>query len=74
MLTRSLGRSDLLITPPGFGTWAVGGAGRPFAWGHQDDGQSITAIHEAIDLGINWIDWIDWIDTERRSIGALLPA
>lgn len=56
MLTRRLGHSDLSITPLGFGTWAIGGAGWPFAWGHQDDGESIAAIHEAIDLGLNWLD------------------
>jgi aryl-alcohol dehydrogenase-like predicted oxidoreductase len=56
MHTRRLGTSDLMITPLGFGSWAIGGAGWPFAWGHQDDSDSIAAIHEALDLGINWID------------------
>ena len=27
-----------------------------FAWGPQDDKDSIAAIHRALDLGINWID------------------
>jgi aryl-alcohol dehydrogenase-like predicted oxidoreductase len=56
MQTRRLGNSDLLITPIGFGAWAIGGGGWAFAWGNQDDAQSIAAIREALDLGINWID------------------
>jgi aryl-alcohol dehydrogenase-like predicted oxidoreductase len=56
MQTRRLGNSDLHITPIGFGAWAIGGGGWAFGWGSQDDAQSIAAIREAIDLGINWID------------------
>src|SRR3954469_7693032 len=56
MNTRQLGESDLHITPIGFGAWAIGGAGYAFAWGAQDDHESIAAIHEALDAGINWID------------------
>ncbi|HEV3438786.1 MAG TPA: aldo/keto reductase, partial [Gemmata sp.] len=56
MLTRKLGNSDLNITPIGFGAWAIGGGGWAFAWGSQDDNDSIASIREAIDLGINWID------------------
>ena len=54
-LTR-LGTSDLRITPIGFGAWAIGGGDWVYAWGPQDDGESIGAIRRAIDLGINWID------------------
>lgn len=56
MRTRQLGPSDLHITPLGFGAWAIGGGGWAFAWGHQDDADSVAAIREAVDLGINWID------------------
>lgn len=56
METKRLGNSDLLITPVGFGSWAVGGGGWVFGWGEQDDSQSIAAIHRALDLGMNWID------------------
>jgi aryl-alcohol dehydrogenase-like predicted oxidoreductase len=34
----------------------MGGGGWAFAWGPQDDGQSIAAIRAAINLGVNWID------------------
>jgi aryl-alcohol dehydrogenase-like predicted oxidoreductase len=53
---RTLGNSDLRLTPIGFGAWAIGGGNWEFAWGPQDDKESIAAIHRALDLGINWID------------------
>ncbi len=56
MNTKRLGNSDLFITPIGFGAWAIGGSGWQFAWGTQDDRDSITVIREALDLGVNWID------------------
>jgi aryl-alcohol dehydrogenase-like predicted oxidoreductase len=56
MDTRTLGNSDLQITPVGYGAWAIGGSGWQFAWGSQDDNDSITAIHRALELGVNWID------------------
>jgi aryl-alcohol dehydrogenase-like predicted oxidoreductase len=56
MQTRKLGNSDLHITPVGFGAWAVGGSGWQFAWGSQDDTDSIAAIHRSLELGVNWID------------------
>ena len=56
MQTRKLGNSDLHITPVGYGAWAIGGSGWQFAWGHQDDNDSIAAIHRVLELGVNWID------------------
>jgi aryl-alcohol dehydrogenase-like predicted oxidoreductase len=56
METRKLGNSDLQITPVGFGAWAIGGSGWDYAWGAQDDADSIAAIHQALELGVNWID------------------
>lgn len=53
---RTLGNSDLQLTPIGFGAWAIGGGNWEFAWGHQEDSDSIAAIHKALDLGVNWID------------------
>jgi aryl-alcohol dehydrogenase-like predicted oxidoreductase len=34
----------------------MGGSGWQFAWGPQDDRESIDAIHAALDGGVNWID------------------
>ena len=56
MQTKQLGNSDLHITPIGIGAWAMGGGGWAFAWGPQDDNESIAAIHAALDAGVNWID------------------
>jgi aryl-alcohol dehydrogenase-like predicted oxidoreductase len=56
MEKRVLGNTGFQITPIGIGAWAMGGGGWLFAWGPQDDQESINAIHHAVDLGINWID------------------
>jgi aryl-alcohol dehydrogenase-like predicted oxidoreductase len=53
---RQLGNSDLRITPIGFGAWAIGGGDWAFAWGNQDDADSVAAIRRAIACGVNWID------------------
>src|SRR6516225_4670827 len=55
METKTLGNSDLRITPIGFGAWAIGGDWE-FGWGAQDDCQSVAAIHRALERGMNWID------------------
>lgn len=56
MKTRQLGNTDIQITPIGVGAWAIGGGNYQFGWGSQDDNESIGAIKEALNLGINWID------------------
>jgi aryl-alcohol dehydrogenase-like predicted oxidoreductase len=56
MEKRRLGESDLMITPLGVGAWAMGGGGWAYAWGPQDDQQSIAAIRAALEAGWNWID------------------
>jgi aryl-alcohol dehydrogenase-like predicted oxidoreductase len=53
---RTLGNSDLQLTSIGFGAWAIGGGNWEFAWGPQEDDESVAAIHRALELGINWID------------------
>jgi aryl-alcohol dehydrogenase-like predicted oxidoreductase len=56
MKLRKLGESNLNITPIGIGAWAMGGGHWEFAWGAQEDQDSIGAIRTGLDLGINWID------------------
>lgn len=56
MTLRTLGQSDLRITPIGIGAWAIGGGNWEFGWGAQDDSESIAAIRAGLDRGINWID------------------
>jgi aryl-alcohol dehydrogenase-like predicted oxidoreductase len=54
--TRALGNSDLQLTPIGYGAWAIGGGNWEFAWGDQDDAESIRTIQRALDSGLSWID------------------
>jgi len=56
MNLRKLGQTDLNITPIGMGAWAIGGGKWEFAWGAQDDAESVIAIRAGLERGINWID------------------
>jgi aryl-alcohol dehydrogenase-like predicted oxidoreductase len=51
-----LGTTGMRITRVGFGAWAIGGGGWAFAWGNQEDADSIAAIRHAVEHGVNWID------------------
>ena len=53
---RPLGRTGMDISTVGFGAWAISGAGWRYAWGPQDDDESIAAIRRAVEAGVNWID------------------
>ena len=48
---RKFGRLDWQVSQIGMGTWALGSN-----WGPQNDDDSIKALHQAIDLGCNFID------------------
>lgn len=54
MQYRELGRTGLKISTVSFGAWAIGGS-----WGRVDDKDSLSALHRAIDLGVNFIDTAD---------------
>ncbi len=56
MERRQLGQTELQLSVIGFGAWALGGGDYAFGWGPQDDEDSISAIHRALDRGVNWID------------------
>jgi aryl-alcohol dehydrogenase-like predicted oxidoreductase len=56
MQQRALGRTGLMVSPIGFGAWAIGGGDYAFGWGAQDDAESVAAIERAVELGINWVD------------------
>ncbi|QFZ17834.1 aldo/keto reductase [Saccharothrix syringae] len=56
LASRTLGETGMNITRVGFGAWAIGGGGWRYAWGDQDDAESIAAIRHAVESGINWID------------------
>jgi len=56
METRKLGDSDLMVTRVGYGAWAIGGTGWEYAWGPQNDRDSVAAVLKALEMGVNWID------------------
>ncbi len=77
--TRTLGRSDIEVSALGFGCWAIGGewqdgAGQPLGWGKVDDGESVRAIHRALDLGVTFFDTADVYGTghSERILGRAL--
>lgn len=51
---RELGRTGWKVSEISFGAWAIGGA-----WGDVDDGESLAALHRAVDLGVNFFDTAD---------------
>jgi len=51
---RELGRTGWKVSAVSFGAWAIGGT-----WGPVDDGDSIAALHRAMDLGVNFFDTAD---------------
>lgn len=53
MLMRKLGASGIDASAIAMGAWAIGGGSW---WGDNDDALSISAIHAALDEGVNLID------------------
>jgi aryl-alcohol dehydrogenase-like predicted oxidoreductase len=51
---RALGRTGWNVSEISFGAWAIGGA-----WGQVSDEDSMAALHQAIDCGVNFIDTAD---------------
>ena len=54
MQYRALGRTGWKVSEISFGAWAIGGA-----WGHVSDDESMAALRQAIDSGVNFIDTAD---------------
>ena len=54
MLYRELGRTGYKVSTISFGAWAIGGT-----WGPVEDSESLTALHRAVDLGVNFFDTAD---------------
>ncbi|MEI8699623.1 MAG: aldo/keto reductase [Mesorhizobium sp.] len=51
-ITRSIGKSGVVTSAVGLGTWAIGG----WMWGGTDEAESIAAIQASIDAGVSLID------------------
>lgn len=60
MNKRTLGRSNIEVSPLGMGCWAIGGPWQfrdiQAGWGDVDDAESIRAVQHALDSGINFFD------------------
>jgi aryl-alcohol dehydrogenase-like predicted oxidoreductase len=54
MQYRELGRTGWRISAISFGAWAIGSA-----WGDVEDSESLSALHRAVDLGVNFFDTAD---------------
>ncbi|MDP2302571.1 MAG: aldo/keto reductase [Ignavibacteria bacterium] len=61
---RKLGKTDLTVSEVGFGAWGIGGPAMagdiPIGWGNVDDSESLSAIKEAVNKGINFFDTADF--------------
>jgi aryl-alcohol dehydrogenase-like predicted oxidoreductase len=51
---RQLGRTGMNVSEISFGAWAIGSS-----WGKVDDKESLTALHKAVDWGVNFFDTAD---------------
>lgn len=51
---RELGRTGWRVSTISFGAWAIGGT-----WGTVNDGDSMAALHRALDGGVNFFDTAD---------------
>lgn len=54
MQYRPLGRTGFDVSTVSFGAWAIGGT-----WGAVDDGESLRALHRALECGVNFFDTAD---------------
>ena len=52
MHKRTLGRTGLQVSEIGYGAWGIGKSG----WVGAEDGESLRALHRAVELGLNFID------------------
>jgi aryl-alcohol dehydrogenase-like predicted oxidoreductase len=66
---RRLGKTGYRVGAVGLGAWAIGGS-----WGPTDDGESLEALHAAVDAGVTFFDTADVYGDGRseRLIGRLL--
>jgi len=60
---RRLGKTELMVSEVGIGTWSFGGptllGNVPIGWGDVDDNDSIKTLQTCIDNGVNLVDTAD---------------
>ena len=68
MKYRTLGKTGYSISEISFGAWAIGGT-----WGDVEDAESMRALEEAVEQGVNFFDTADVYGDGRseRLVGAL---
>lgn len=58
-MDRTLGRSQIPVSPLGLGCWAMGGNftldGLSDGWGEMDERESVAGIHAALERGVNFL-------------------
>lgn len=52
VLTREIGRTGIMASAVGLGTWAIGG----WMWGGTDEAAAVRAIEASVEAGISLID------------------
>jgi aryl-alcohol dehydrogenase-like predicted oxidoreductase len=78
MQARTLGWTNLEVSPLGLGCWAIGGPtqfrGSQFGWGQVDEHEALRAIQVGLDGGITLIDTADIYGTghSERIVGQAL--
>lgn len=77
-MDRTLGRSQIPVSPLGLGCWAMGGNftldGLSDGWGEVDERESVAGIHAALERGVNFFDTADVYGTghSERVLGRAL--
>jgi aryl-alcohol dehydrogenase-like predicted oxidoreductase len=67
---RALGRTGLQVSEIGFGAWGIGASN----WVGAREDESIEALNQAIELGVNFIDTARGYGESERIVGRVLRA
>jgi aryl-alcohol dehydrogenase-like predicted oxidoreductase len=65
---RALGKTGLNVSEIGYGAWGIGAS----MWIGASEGESIRALHRAIELGVNFIDTARGYGESERIVGGVL--